>query len=65
MDILQENNERLVLQFDTATSDLAALFDTLYGHVLPLLRLELALPDPDIAWLSEWLSDTGTPFSLS
>jgi hypothetical protein len=58
-------DDRLVLQFDTATSDLAALLDALHAHVLPQLRLELALPDPDVAWLSEWLSDTGTPFSSS
>jgi hypothetical protein len=64
MDIqLQENNDRLVLEFDAARSDLAALRDTLHDHVLTQLKLELALTDPDIAWLSEWLSDTGTLFS--
>ncbi|KAF8554237.1 hypothetical protein OG21DRAFT_1462921 [Imleria badia] len=65
MDIqLQENNDRLVLEFDAARSDLAALRDTLHDHVLTQLKLELALTDPDIAWLSEWLSDTGSMFRL-
>ena len=50
----------LVRQFDAATNDLAVLHDTLHGDVLPQLQLELALTDPDIKWLSEWLSDTGT-----
>lgn len=62
---LQENNDKLVLEFDSARSDLAALRDTLHDHVLTQLKLELALTDPDIAWLSEWLSDTGTLFSPS
>lgn len=57
--LLQANNHTLVLQYDTARSDVSALLDTLHNDVLPQLALELALPDSDIAWLSEWLSDIG------
>lgn len=58
-------DDRLAVQFDGARPDLAALLDTLHDDVLPQLQLELALPDPDAAWLDEWFSDIGKPFSPS
>ncbi|KAG6369127.1 CRAL-TRIO domain-containing protein [Boletus reticuloceps] len=62
--ILQTQNDSLVLQFNNATADLAALLDTLHDHVLQQLQLELALSDPDTVWLSEWLSDQASVFRL-
>ncbi|KAH0828170.1 CRAL-TRIO domain-containing protein [Lanmaoa asiatica] len=61
---LQGNNDKLVLQYDIARFDIAALLDTLHDDLLPQLALELALSDPDIVWLDEWLSDVASIFRL-
>lgn len=57
--ILQEHNLLLRRQYHSASSDLSLILTASHGELLPQLALKLKLPDQDIAWLSEWLSDIG------
>ncbi|KAF9227013.1 CRAL/TRIO domain-containing protein [Gyrodon lividus] len=61
---LHENNEKLVIQYDTAQPDVSAILDTLNQDVLPHLIIELGLQDIDVAWITEWLNDTASVFRL-
>lgn len=63
MDWLRHYNDALQRDFDTTSPDVAALRDILHEQVLTQIKLELILTKSDIAWLSEWLSDTGKPSS--
>jgi hypothetical protein len=62
---LQETNQKLVIQYDTAQPDVSAILETLNRDVLPLLTIELGLQDVDVAWVTEWLNDKGKKFFSS
>ncbi|KAF9236354.1 CRAL-TRIO domain-containing protein [Melanogaster broomeanus] len=62
--ILQESNEKLLIQYDTTQSDVSAILATLNQDVLPHLIIELGLRDIDVAWVIEWLNDTASIFRL-
>ncbi|KAG9309241.1 CRAL-TRIO domain-containing protein [Chiua virens] len=62
--VLHHNNHNLLCQYNTARPDLAALVDVVKCQLVSQLQLELALPDHDTAWLSEWLSDIGSIFRI-
>ncbi|KAF8837680.1 CRAL/TRIO domain-containing protein [Paxillus ammoniavirescens] len=61
---LQETNQKLMIQYDTAQPDVAAILETLNRDVLPHLTIEFGLQDMDVAWVTEWLNDKESIFRL-
>ena len=57
--ILHDHDLLLLSQYHAASSDLSLLLIVLHNELLPQLTSQLNLPDQDITWLSEWLSDIG------
>lgn len=56
--ILHDHSHHLFRQYHSTSSNLSLLLTALQDELLPQLALQLKLPDQDITWLSEWLSDT-------
>ncbi|KIJ60014.1 hypothetical protein HYDPIDRAFT_32594 [Hydnomerulius pinastri MD-312] len=62
--LLQENHEKLEIQYETAQPDVSAILETLRQDVLPHLIIELGFRNIDIVWAVEWLDDTASIFRL-
>lgn len=65
MERLQQTHDELIVQYDDAHSVLSAMLVVLRDDLLPRLVIEHTLPDQDVAWLSEWLSDIGSNLPYS
>jgi hypothetical protein len=65
--LLQANCERLIEQYNARLNDVLVLQRTLIEDILPSTTVELGLDDCTVAWIREWLEDTGmsTTTSLS
>jgi hypothetical protein len=57
--LLQTNCERLIEQYNARLNGVLALQRTLIEDILPSTADELGLDDRTVAWVREWLEDTG------